>query len=120
MDMNSIIGMTGRTLIALLFVLAGLAKLVGSQPFLEHMAQFNVPGILLYGVIALELGAGLALLFGFQVRYAALALGVFCILTALVFHHDLGDKMERTLFLKDLAIAGGLFAVATAMANSST
>jgi len=31
-----------------------------------------------------------------------------------VFHHDLGDKAERSLFFKDLALAGGLLAMAAA------
>src|SRR5438552_2939402 len=42
---------------------------------------------------------------------------VVCLLTALVFHHDLGDKAERTLFFKDLALAGGLLAMAAAAAQ---
>lgn len=103
----------GRTLLAALFVLAGLAKIAGPQPFLEHMAQHRLPGFLLYGVITLELGAGLALFAGFQVRYAALALGLFCAMTALIFHLDLSDKVERSFFVKDLAIAGGMFVLAS-------
>ena len=103
----------GRTLLALLFVSAGFAKILGPQPFLEHMAQRHIPGILLVGVIGLELGAGGALLTGFQVRNAALALGCFCVMTAFIFHIDLGDKIERTSFVKDLAIAGGLWILAS-------
>ncbi len=99
-------------MLAMLFILAGLAKILGPQPFLAHMAAFDVPGILLPGVIALELGAGLALLFGFKVRYAAGALGVFCVLAAAVFHHQLNVPVERTLFFKDIALAGALIAIA--------
>lgn len=102
----------GRSLIALLFILAGIAKIVGPTPFLDHMRQVGVPTLLLPAVIALELGGGLALFAGFRVRYAALSLGIFCVLTAVVFHHDLADKAERSLFFKDLAIAGGLFVLA--------
>jgi hypothetical protein len=29
-----------------------------------------------------------------------------------VFHHELGKPAERTLFFKDIAIAGGLMAIA--------
>ncbi len=103
---------SGRALVALLFILAGLAKILGAKPFLVHMAQFGVPAFLLPAVIALELGAGFALLIGWHVREAAGALATFCMLTAIIFHHQLGIGAERTLFFKDLAICGGLLAMA--------
>jgi putative oxidoreductase len=111
---TSIVGVGGRALLALLFILAGLAKALGPQPFLQHMAAFGIPTFLLPAVVVLELGAGVALLLGRRLREAAGALGFFCLLTALVFHHDLGDKAERSLFFKDLALAGGLLAMAAA------
>jgi putative oxidoreductase len=106
----------GRLLIALLFILAGIAKIFGPQPFIAHMNEFGVPAVLLPLVIALEVGAGLAIAFGWRVRETATALGFFCLLTALIFHHDLQDKAERSTFFKDIAIAGGLLSLA---ANST-
>ena len=108
----TIVTIAGRSLLALLFVLAGAAKIAGPQPFLDHMAAHHIPGSLLPLVIALELGAGLALLFGWQLSYAAGALALFCVATALGFHLDLTDKAERTLFVKDMAIAGALMVIA--------
>jgi putative oxidoreductase len=107
----------GRVLIALLFIPAGVLKLVGPKPFLDHMAEHHVPGALLPAVAALEISAGVLVLAGWQGRWAALALAVFCLATAFVFHLDLGDKLERTQFVKDLAIAGGLFVLAAAFAG---
>ena len=107
----------GRALMALLFILAGAAKIAGPKPFLEHMAEHRVPGFLLAAVAALEIGAGLLVLTGWQARWAGLALGAFCVATAFVFHFDLSQKAERTLFFKDLAIAGGLFVLAALSAR---
>jgi len=107
----------GRALIAFLFVPAGVLKLTGPRPFLDHMAQHHVPGVLLPAVAALEIGAGVLVLVGWQGRWAALALAAFCLATAFVFHFDLGDKVERTQFVKDLAIAGGLFILAASFAR---
>ena len=112
--MTRAVEIAGRALLALLFILAGLAKAIGPQPFLQHMAAFGVPAFLLPAVVVLEIGAGVALLMGWRLREAAGALGLFCLLTALVFHHDLADKAERTLFFKDLALAGGLLMAAAA------
>lgn len=104
----------GRGLVALLFVLAGAAKAAGPRPFLEHMDQFHVPRALIAPVIGLELLGGLALVVRAAAPFAALLLAAFCVATAVVFHRNLGDKAERTLFFKDLAIAGGLLAIAAA------
>jgi putative oxidoreductase len=102
----------GRALIALLFVLAGAVKILNPAPFVAHMAQFGLPAFLLPAVIALELGAGTAILLGWRLRYSAGALAIFCVLTAAIFHHQLGINAERTLFFKDLALAGGLMVMA--------
>src|SRR5450432_1984636 len=108
----TVISIVGRTLLALLFILAGAAKIAGPQPFLDHMAAHHMPGALLPLVIALELGAGAALLIGWQLPWSAGALALFCVATAFVFHLDLANKAERTQFVKDLAIAGALMVIA--------
>lgn len=106
------VAILGRTLMALLFILAGLAKVTDSKPVLEQMQAFSVPTPLFPAVVALELGGGLALLLGWRLREVAGALGIFCILAAFIFHHDLADQVERSIFFKDLAIAGGLLLLA--------
>jgi putative oxidoreductase len=113
------IAIAGRTLLALLFILAGIAKIAGPQPFLDHMAAHHIPGALLPVVILLELGAGVAVLLGWQLPYAAGALALFCLATALGFHLDFADKAERSLFFKDLAIAGALMVIAAGAWRSS-
>jgi putative oxidoreductase len=111
--MERVIFLFGRLLIALLFLLAGVAKLTGPEPFLAHMAEHGVPGQLLPLVGIFETLAAICLLTGTALRPASAALAVFCVITAFVFHFDVGNHVERTMFLKDLAIAGGLFAIAS-------
>ena len=109
----TVMAMIGRALLASLFILAGAAKLFGPKPFLVHMDACGVPKFLLPGVIALELVAGALTLIGWQTRWAALALSVFCIAAAVVFHRNWSDRAERTLFLKDVELAGGLLVLAS-------
>jgi putative oxidoreductase len=108
----SVVAIAGRVLLASLFIVAGIAKILGPQPFLDHMAAHHIPAVLLPAVIVLELGAGLAVLLGWQLPFSAGALALFCLATAFGFHFDLADKAERSLFAKDLAIAGSLMMIA--------
>jgi DoxX. len=110
----TVVTIVGRTLLALLFILAGATKIAGPQPFLDNMVAHHIPGVLLPLVILLELGAGVALLLGWRLPFTAGALALFCVATAFVFHLDLADKVERTQFIKDLAIAGALMVIAAA------
>jgi putative oxidoreductase len=114
MTMTLIVAIVGRALLAGLFILAGVAKLLGPAPFLAHMDQFRVPRFVLPAVIALEIGVGAALLMGWRTPITAGVLSVFCVATAVVFHRQLGDRVERTQFFKDMALAGALAALAAA------
>jgi len=90
----TVITIVGRSLLALLFILAGAAKVAGPQPFLDHMAAHHMPGVLLPLVILLELGAGTALLLGWRLPFAAGALALFCFATAFVFQSR-SDRQGR-------------------------
>src|SRR5262245_61231238 len=98
----------GRLLLASLFVLEGWSKIRGYGPAVAYMEKFSVPSALLPLVILVELGGGLLLVVGWQARLAALALAVFSILTAVLFHANLADRNQVLHLEKDLAIAGGL------------
>jgi len=100
-----------RLLVAYLFVLEGWGKIGGYADVQSYMAQFGVAPWLLPPVIALEFGGGLALALGAATRPLALALGIFSLLAALIFHQG-ADYSEALEFRKDFAIGGGLFALA--------
>ena len=104
---------TGRLLISTIFIMAGLNKIgayAGTQGYMENA---GVPGMMLPLVILLEVGAGLAVLVGWQTRIAAFLLAGFTLLTAVMFHADFGDQMQMIMFMKNLAIAGGLLFLVT-------
>jgi putative oxidoreductase len=106
--MHSAVSLIARILLSIIFLSAGYGKITGYAGTEAYMQQHGVPGMLLPAVIALELLGGLAIVFGIGARYAGLALGLFSILAAAIFHHDFGDQMQAMNFMKDLAIAGGL------------
>ena len=71
------------------------------------MDSMGVPGALLPAVIALELLGGLAILLGWQTRVVAFLLAGFCVVSAVIFHGNVGDQGQQIHFLKNLGLAGG-------------
>lgn len=106
--LNSVLNLAARLLVAQIFLISGLGKITAYGGTQEYMMAMGVPGALLPLVIAVEVGGGLALIFGFQTRWAALALAGFCVLTALIFHSNFADQIQLIMFMKNLAMAGGL------------
>lgn len=109
--------LTGRALMSAIFIMAGINKIGGYAGTQGYMESAGLPGGLLPLVIALEIGGGLAILLGWQTRIAAFTLAGFSILSALIFHANLGDQMQSILFMKNLAMAGGLLFLMTAGAG---
>jgi putative oxidoreductase len=101
------IDLAGRLLIAFIFVGAGWSKIGGYAGTQAYMESMGVPGALLPLVIFAELGGGLAIVFGLLTRLAAGGLAVFSIASAILFHAG-ADQMQQIMFMKNIAIAGGL------------
>jgi len=110
--LNPVFSLAGRVMIALIFVLAGLSKISAIEVTQGYMEAMGLSGILIYPTILFEVAAGLAIIAGFRTRYVALALAGFSLLSALIFHNQLGDQMQFILFMKNVAMAGGFLFLA--------
>lgn len=107
--MNKAIELVARIFLGHIFLLAGLSKLgAGYAGTAAYMDSMGVPSGLLPLVIALEIGAGLMVILGLKVRWAAYALAGFSVVAAALFHANLADQMQMILFMKNISIAGGL------------
>ena len=109
----------GRILIAILFVPSGWGKLMGFAGVVGYVQSKGVPMAQVAAAIAVfcELGLGLALLVGFQARWAALGLAIFVAVITPIFHNywgvpDAQVMMQKLNFFKNYAITGGLLAFA--------
>jgi putative oxidoreductase len=110
----------GRLLLAAIFILAGVQKFGAIEGTAGYISSVGLPaGTALAWLAAIfETVAGIALLIGFQTRYTSWLLAAFCVFTGLVFHYQPADQMQMIMFMKNLAIAGGLLALSTAGAGS--
>jgi len=111
----------GRTLLGLYFIVPGMSKVAGYEGYLDLMASKGVPlvEILLPLTILIQVGAGLFLIAGKNLRVSALLLFGLTILINLFIHNfwalagDPGQAHETQNFVKNLAIAAGLLVLAT-------
>ncbi len=119
--MNSkkdVAALVGRVLLALLFMWAGYGKITDYAGTAGYMASAGLPmvGVLLPLSILVELGGGLALIVGWQARWAALVLVAYTVVATLTFHNFWAMKpddvmMNTLLFYKNAAVMGGLLMV---------
>lgn len=105
----------GRILIALIFIVSGISKFMDLTATSNQIAQHPVPLPCAAAVLAalVELGGGLALLFGCHTGWAAGILVLFLIPVTYLFHNPIGlvgaAKVQQQIqLLKNLAIMGGL------------
>jgi putative oxidoreductase len=108
----------GRVLLGLIFVLGGYNKLFTIGATTAQMASHGLPmaSLLIYGVIALELGGGLMLMFGLLTRWVALALFFYLIPLAFIFHPYWAVAAEqareqRGAFFEHVSMMGGMLYV---------
>jgi putative oxidoreductase len=108
----------GRILLALIFVTSGIGKITGFEGTVGYIASAGMPlpQLAAVGAIAVELGAGILLVIGWQTRWAATALFLFLIPTTLIFHNFWSadaaqQQMQQIQFMKNLCIMGGMLYV---------
>jgi putative oxidoreductase len=92
-----------------IFVEAGLAKLLAPAGAIGLMASHGLPlpTVTYIVVLIIEIGGGLAILLGFQIRAVAALMAVYCIATALIAHYHPGDQNQMIHFMKNICMAGG-------------
>jgi putative oxidoreductase len=130
----------GRILVPLVFVVAGIQKLMNIRDIAGMLAANNVPipeqivpylgtipkyEALGYLVAAVEIICGLMVLIGLKARWGALVLVVFTALTIVFVHHfwDMEGAAQianRSEALKNLSIMGGLLLIVAVGSNPSS
>ena len=113
------LALIGRILVAYLFIPAGIGKLMGFGGTVGYITLVGLPLPEVGAAIAVivELGLGIVLLLGFKTRWTAIAMALFTVAAALFFHKywsapEAMKMMQQINFNKNIAIAGGLLALA--------
>ncbi len=108
--MQALIQLLARFFIAFIFLMSGLGKIMNLSGTQQYMAQYGMPltCVFLIGAICAELLGGLSVLTGYKAKWGAFVLFLFLIPTTLIFHTEFSDQTQVIMFMKNLAIIGGL------------
>jgi len=113
------LALSARLLFVVMFLPAGISKISGFEGTVGYIASVGLPLATLGAVLAIvvEVAGALALLAGFGTRLAALVLAAFTLVATVIFHNYWGVPaeqvmMQQLMFFKNLAIIGGLLALA--------
>ncbi|HSD90235.1 MAG TPA: DoxX family protein [Kofleriaceae bacterium] len=116
---RSTTALVGRILISVIFLLSGISKLTHPAATIGYMNSAGVPNadVLMYIAAFAELLGGLAIVFGFLTRLGAAGLVIYLIPVTLYMHAfwkvtGMEAQMQQVNFVKNLAIMGGLLALA--------
>ncbi|AEJ02298.1 DoxX family protein [Nitrosomonas sp. Is79A3] len=110
--MEKISQFVARLFLGQIFLLSGIFKIGGYEGTQGYMEAMGVPGMLLPLVIVIEVGGGLAIIAGWQTKLVSIALAAFTVVAAVIFHNNFSDQMQMIMFMKNIAIAGGLILLA--------
>ena len=113
MSATRYLAVVGRLMIGLPFAMSGLSKLGAYSGTTGMISAVGLPfPQLVFAVaVATELGGGLHLIAGYRAPYAAAALALFSLVTAVSFHNNFADQNQMIHFLKNVMIAGGLLQI---------
>ena len=113
---NDWAALVGRILLAILFVPSGFSAITDFAGTVGYVRSEGVPlpEVAAAMRIAIEMGGGLMVLFGWKTRWAALAFIVFLAVITPIFHNFWSapadaQMLQQIMFMKNAAIGGAFF-----------
>lgn len=108
---------TGRILMGLFFVFAGIGKVgdIGGTAAYIASVGLPMPAVLALLALVIEIAGGIMLITGFYGRYAALLLALFVLVVTFPFHGPstwADNPTQQIMFMKNIAIMGALIFMA--------
>lgn len=108
---NSSVLLVARCMMAGVFLWSAVGRIGGYDEMGILTDERGLVGQLVPVAVAVEIAGAVLLIVGFKLRYTALGLASFSVVTALLFHANFIDRGQMFHFLKNFAIVGGLLAL---------
>lgn len=113
--LRAILVFIARLCLAAVFLFSGVSKFILFDQNAQYMASKGLPNapLLLMAAAIVEVLCSLLIIFGYKARFGALVLLIYLIPVTYLFHNfwnlEDGERtMQQIMFLKNLAIFGGL------------
>lgn len=112
-SLATILPFVGRVLISAIFLLSGVLKVAAPAMTIGYIQSAGLPFPPGAFVVAafIELVGSTILILGYRTRIVAAVFAVYCIATALSFHHNWADQDQLMNFFKNVAMTGGLLQI---------
>ena len=105
--------LASRILLSAIFLLSGFSKIFDFTNQAAYVGSvLPAPALMLIVAIVLEVGGAIFLLVGYKTRLGVTLLIIFTILATAFFHTNFADQIQMIMFMKNLAIIGGLLSIA--------
>lgn len=106
--------LAGRILIGIIFLLGGVGKAMSFSATTAYIAQAGLPfpSLACIAAVLFEGVTGMLFLIGYQIRITSIALAIYCVITAVLFHANLANPLQFANFVKNFLILGGLLSFA--------
>ena len=110
-----------RSLIALLFVVAGITKIMGFQGIVGYIGSLGVPLPMIATILVIIVEVPVALMFawGYKVKKTGYILIGFTVLATLLAHRDIFGA-DMVMALKNIAIIGGIMSAIACVCGDCT
>ena len=106
-----LVDLIGRIFLSLIFLIAGIGKILNTEATIEYMESYGLADYLLTPAIIIEILFPILVIIGYKTKLSSLILSLFAILLAIIFHNDFNNQMQLMSFLKNFAIAGGFLII---------
>lgn len=119
---NKILEVIGRAFISLLFLYSAYGKIFDEQITYLFLASRNLLWMEPFVFIStfVEVLGSILIIIGWRVRYVALIMAGYIVVTTLMFWHDFSDHLNVLMFLKDIGIAAGFVMLASKYPSSKS
>jgi putative oxidoreductase len=104
----------GRILVGGYFLWSGILETINFNSAVDTFINAHAPQPILFAIMALaiQVAGGIMLIVGSKLRFASLALAIY-MLAAAFLYANFFTGADAALFLKDMAIVGGLLFIST-------
>ena len=106
-----LVDLIGRIFLSLIFLIAGIGKILNIEGTIEYMESYGLADYLLTPAIIIEILFPILVIIGYKTKLSSLILSLFAVLLAIIFHNDFSNQMQLMSFLKNFAIAGGFLII---------